>query len=116
MLAASDYLAVLDDEDKVTAFNRAYSLRDSNNGGFGEGCGKRKTQICVGFVVKGGGGVVENKYLGTSRNGAGDKNALSLTAREVCSSRRNAVLISVRKRGNKIVSLGDLCRLFNVFS
>ena len=115
MLARTDDLAFVQNEDKIAVFYGAYTLCNGDDRRARKAFFQRASQICIGFILQGGGAAIKNPSFPLCGKRAGDAKPLLLTAGNVGRFLREYMIIALGERRNEIMRLGDLCRGNDIF-
>ena len=99
--------AAVEDDDLVGAHDRADPLGHDDDRRVGDLIGERRPQGRVGLEVEGREAVVEDVDVGALDEGAGDREALPLPAREVGPALRDRRLQPVGQVADERLGLGD---------
>lgn len=107
MVATGDDVPGIEDEDTVSVLNGAETVGDGEDGAtFGERF-KGRLYLMLAFRIEGGGGFIKDNDGGIFEKGAGDCDALTLSARETGAAFADKGIVSVIEGFNEFVGVGE---------
>ena len=109
MGAATDNFASVQDDDLMGGFDGADALCDNNSDGFAGDFVQSFAELFVGFHVQSGERIVKDINGGIFSDGAGDREALFLTAGNIGAALGDVGLVLIFQFADKLRSLGYCC-------
>lgn len=109
MRTGGDYLALFHNDYRFTVLDGADPLRNRYKSCAVHMLFERTTEICVCFVIKGGGAVVKNENFGLCGDCASNQNTLLLPAGNVRSVLREHMSVALRESRYEVIRLSNFC-------
>lgn len=105
--AALDDAATFQDEDTIGAANRGEAVGNDQNGAVFHDAIEGLLDESFGFGIEGGGGFIEDENTGIMKDGAGDRDALALTAGQINSAFTDPGFVTLGKLFDELMGVGD---------
>ena len=109
-----DQLPMRQHDDVVGVDDRRKPVRDDDRRAAVHHFGKRCLHARLGFIVERRGRLVEHQDRRVADDGAGDRQALALAARQRHAVFADRRLVAVRLLADEVVGLGDPCGLLDL--
>src|SRR6266571_6172389 len=113
MAAVLDDTATLDRDDAVGPAHRGKPVSDDENGAAFANPAHVVLDDALTLVIERAGGFVEDQNAGVGHQGAGNRDALPLTAREAAPSFANDGVVALGKFENELMRAGQSRRIDN---
>ena len=106
MWAGRDDVAVIENDDRRGVADRGKTVRDDQDGFADDELLERELDGGLAVAVEGAGGLVEDEDGGVAEEGAGEGEALFLSARETCAAFADEGFVPSGKTEDKLVRVG----------